>query len=96
MSDETQEKFHPTQRELLLAGQSVRIKSSFNGASVFVPRDFFETFGLPPIREGINDLSVEDWYYSRLIKAADGKVGVIDIAEHTAYNDSQREKVQPK
>ena len=94
LTDDIQEKAHPTLETINFQNTQIKIKSSMNGAFVFVPVSFFEEFGLPPIREGINDASVEDWYYSRLLQASEYKVAAIDNSTHAHYNDSSRGRAQ--
>ena len=91
IDDEIQDHSHPTEAVFELPGISkIKIKSSLSGAAVFFERSILNEIGTPPTKEGISDFSVEDWYYSRLIKALDYRVAFIDCALHEAYDDSQR------
>ena len=69
LTDDTQESIHPTEKTIQVLGESVSIKKSLNGAFVFFKKSLLSEIGLPPTGEGINDVAVEDWYYSRLLTA---------------------------
>jgi glycosyltransferase involved in cell wall biosynthesis len=94
LTDDTQEKNHPTQSVKNVDTEPVKIQSSFSGAFVMAHAAFFEELGLPPVAEGIADSSVEDWYYSRLMQARGYKVAAIDVADHLGYKVSIREAVE--
>lgn len=72
MRNTHEDKIHPPIASLNQHPEAV-IKQSFNGAFFLVKLEFFKEYGLPPINEGISNASVEDWFYSRMIKQ-DNKV----------------------
>lgn len=96
LTDQDQNDIHPTLEQIEVDGTMVRIKQSFNGAFVIFPIETLEQFGLPPIREGIDDLAVEDWYYTRRLQGLDLTVACIDNAIHLGAGSSSRELVTGK
>lgn len=90
LTDERQNAVHPTIAKRVIDGVEVRIKHSFNGAMVFFPAVLLREIGLPPLREGADNLSVEDWYYSRLLRQREYCIAAIDIADHMGAGDSMR------
>lgn len=91
--DDEQEKNHKTIETVKINNTKVRIKQSVNGAFVLMPKSTITELGLPPIKEGIDDMSVEDWYYSRLIAEKGYFAAVINCSTHLAYDSSLREQV---
>lgn len=91
--DEVQDRIHPPLETLSLLGVEVHLKASFNGAFVFAPVELFAEWGLPPTAEGVNDFGVEDWYYTRLLQAAGGRVAAIDASTHLGYRKSHRKSL---
>lgn len=67
--DALQEKNHPAVGSVVVDGRQIPTGTSFNGAAFYMPWRTLIAWGPPPINEGINDLSVEDWYYSRALAA---------------------------
>jgi glycosyltransferase involved in cell wall biosynthesis len=90
MTDEHQDHVHPTVHTATINGETYKLKRTFNGAFLVMPEEFFDDYGLPPVAEGINDLSTEDWYYSRLMTQRNELVACANAAEHLG-NVSQRE-----
>lgn len=90
--DDKQSDIHKPIDVIDFENKRIKIIETLNGAFVFMKASFFKEFGLPPIKEGINYASVEDWYYTRLIQSQNKKVGAINFAEHLAYNNSQRSR----
>ncbi len=90
LTDDEQNANHPTLQELTMGGVRVRIKETFNGAFVMMPRETLEELGLPPIREGIDVLAVEDWYWSRQLQSRGLKVACLDYAVHIGKDQSMR------
>lgn len=94
LTDEDQNSIHATQEEKTIDGVHVRIKGTFNGAFVFFPAALLREIGLPPIREGSDDLSSEDWYYSRLLQSKGMKIAAVHFADHMGVaGNSMREKM---
>ncbi len=93
LTDAEQNYYHPTEQEETVDGIHVRIKSTFNGAFVFFPVLLLRSFGLPPIREGNDELASEDWYYSRMLQTKGLKVAAVDFSDHLGMNDSMRKKM---
>lgn len=91
LTDARQEHVHQTLSTATVAGESYKLKRTFNGAFLVLPREFFTDYGLPPVAEGINDLSTEDWYYSRLMTRRDERVACANAAVHLGVDRSQRE-----
>lgn len=90
LTDERQNAVHPTIEKRVIGDVEVRIKDSFNGAMVFFPAVLLREIGLPPLREGADNLSVEDWYYSRLLQQKEYRIAAVDIADHMGAGDSMR------
>lgn len=93
LTDERQNAVHPTREKLVVGSEEVRLKDSFNGAMVMLPAQFLREIGLPPLREGADNLAVEDWYYSRLLQQRGELVAAVDIADHMGAGDSMRVQV---
>ncbi|MBM3464079.1 MAG: glycosyltransferase family 2 protein [Armatimonadetes bacterium] len=91
--DDMQSRSHPPLETLVLDEIEVQIKESFNGAFVFAPVAFFAEFGLPPMGQGVNDVCIEDSYYSRLLQASGGLVAAIDASTHLGYRQSHRRPI---
>lgn len=99
LTDDTEEEHnHPTIKhvpvKLSHGVEEIKICASFNGQFVFVNASFFAELGYPQLAEGINDLSVEDWYYSRLLEARAYRAAVLPAALHMGANVSSREAVE--
>lgn len=90
MTDERQNEVHETLEHRSINGIDARIKRSFNGACVFFRAELLCDIGLPPLREGCDNLSSEDWYYSRLFGEKNFKIAALDFAEHMGAHDSMR------
>lgn len=90
LDDAVQSKNHKTVRTDIYNGEEVKIRQTFNGAFFYMPIKTICTLGLPPIKEGFGDASVEDWYYSRIIKASDWEVAVVNKSKHLGYDESMR------
>ena len=69
--DQLQERNHPSTDQMHFDGQTIQLGKTFNGAAFYMPFETLRQWGPPPIDEGINDYSVEDWYYSRALHAPD-------------------------
>ncbi|MEN9281829.1 MAG: hypothetical protein RL594_764 [Bacteroidota bacterium] len=67
--DALQEKNHPAVGSVIVDGQHIPTGTSFNGAAFYMPWKTLIAWGPPPINEGSNEMSVEDWYYSRALAA---------------------------
>lgn len=93
MEDEIQNICHPTEALRNYNSKAIRIKNSFNGAFFYLKVDVLKELGYPPIREGITDAGVEDWYYTRQLKARNWKVATLNCCNHLGYENSVREKV---
>ncbi|MBP1628245.1 MAG: hypothetical protein H6Q00_2720 [Holophagaceae bacterium] len=92
--DNIQDIHHPPLRSIIALGQEVAIKATVNGSFVFFDSATLKEFGLPPIREDINEMGVEDWFYSRILQGQGFYCASIDRAIHHGYTDSTRERVQ--
>lgn len=88
--DAMQDKIHPPLQVLPFQGREVALKATVNGQFVVMPAAVVRELGLPPVREGINDYGVEDWYYSRLLQARDTRCAAADCAIHHGYQASIR------
>ncbi len=93
LTDEEQNYYHPTEKEQTVDGVQVRVKNTFNGAFVFFPVQLLRELGLPPIREGNDELASEDWYYSRMLQTKGLKVAAVDFADHLGADASMRKKI---
>lgn len=100
MDDEEQEKNHKTKetRGLDNNGNKVnfKVKETFNGAFFCLEFRTLLQLGYPPIAEGISDSSVEDWYYSRILKANNWLIAAFEHSKHLGYNDFKREELEKK
>jgi|APEBP8051072266_1049373.scaffolds.fasta_scaffold02851_5 glycosyltransferase involved in cell wall biosynthesis len=94
LNDDIQKYHHPPLKSVTVNQEQGDIKATINGNFVVFPVDLLHIFGLPPIREGINDLGVEDWYYSRLLQASGYYCIAFDIAIHHGYDKSIREQLE--
>lgn len=90
LTDERQNAVHETLEHRTVDGTDVRIKNSFNGAFVCFRAELLREIGLPPLREGCDNLASEDWYYSRLFGEKKFTVAALDFAEHMGAQDSMR------
>lgn len=93
MDDEIQNKIHCTEKEIILNGSNIKIKSTFNCGFFIVQPETIKELGYPPICEGISQASVEDWYYSRQLKIRNWKIAFINKCIHLGYKKSIREAV---
>lgn len=93
--DEQHEKSHPTvETRSLQDGTTVRLKRTCNGPLWMMRRHFFSHRGLPPVFRAKCEEGVEDWHYSRMLEGEETpRFGVVDVADHIGYDDSQRLKV---
>lgn len=91
--DEIQNRNHPIIKTFDFRGEKVHIKETLVGMFVFFKSELILNAGLPPIGEGVNDLSLDDWYYSRQLKARGIKVAAVDVADHLGYKSSIREQI---
>lgn len=93
--DALQERNHPVVSTIQYEQQSIPLGKTFNGAAFYLPWKTLSKWGPPPINEGINDCSVEDWYYSRALQSSDGYAAftprVIE-QEHVTSLREQEEK----
>ncbi len=90
-NDAEQERVHPTVRTVEVAGRTLRLKRSANGAAWLFRQGFFARHGLPPVGRGITQETVEDWHYSRLLAQKGLFFGVLDgYADHIGAADSAR------
>lgn len=94
IADPVQNRVHPPVKQVTVDGTPVAIKETFSGQFVFFPVQLFAEVGLPPIREGFDELAIEDWYYSRVIKAGGHRVAAIDCSTHLGYQASTRERAE--
>jgi len=94
--DEIQNLNHPIIDKKSFDNVEVFIKETIVGMFVFFNTDLLNEIGLPPIGEGINDLSVEDWFYSRVLKTKGIKVAAVDFADHLGYKTSIRDSIGKK
>lgn len=92
-TNEKENNIHRTVDKLKLEDYEFQLKSTFGGAFVVTNHKFWEQFGLPPINEGINDLAVEDWYYSRLLKSQNQLIPTLSLSSDYGANNSVRESV---
>ena len=90
-NDGTQEKHHPTREIVDVAGQSVRMKDTANGACWVVRREFFDMYGLPPTGLGVTHTGTEDWYYSDVMSSRGIRFAVVEgYSRHLGYKDSMK------
>ena len=94
IDDEQQELVHKTIELIDVDGEIVKIKSSFSGQFVFFESRMLSELGLPPIGEGINELGVEDWYYSRMLEYTNSKAAIFKAGIHLGYESSIRESIE--
>ena len=88
-NDGTQEKHHPTQEIATVAGHTVRIKETANGAAWVVRREFFDMYGLPPTGMGITREGTEDWHYGRMMRERGIPFAVVEgYGRHMGYGES--------
>lgn len=92
--DALQEKNHPAVGSVNIDGQHIPTGTSFNGAAFYMPFTTLAAWGPPPINEGINDLSVEDWYYSRALVADTQRAAFYPCVVEQQGAVSLREAVQ--
>lgn len=94
VDDGRQEYVHGTLKTLPVqldgTSQPIKLRKSFNGNIILVAMEFFEELGYPPVAEGINDLAVEDWYYSRRMEAHGYLAAVYPAVSHIG-DRSERE-----
>jgi hypothetical protein len=97
MNDDEQEKVHKTieVREVNSNGTLIKfkVKETFNGAFFCLEFSTLLQMGYPPIAEGISDSSVEDWYYSRILKSNNWLIASLDHSKHLGYDNSIRESI---
>ena len=86
-----QERNHPTDASIVHDGQTILLGRTFNGAAFYMPWQTLTAWGPPPIDEGINDCSVEDWYYSRALMSTDGQAAFLTRVEEQPNVASLRE-----
>jgi cellulose synthase/poly-beta-1,6-N-acetylglucosamine synthase-like glycosyltransferase len=89
--DSVQERNHPTEGSIVYGGATIQIGRTFNGAAFYMPWQTLNAWGPPPIDEGINDCSVEDWYYSRALMSTDGKAAFLTRVQEQPNVASLRE-----
>lgn len=94
LNDDIQKQHHPPLSSVIINKQHGDIKGTINGGFVVFSTDILREFGLPPIREGINALGVEDWYYSRLLEASGYRCVAFDVSIHKGYTSSIREQLE--
>jgi len=92
--DKIQSRSHVTERVEMFEGEEVHIKNSFNGAFFYVEPEALKALGYPPVGEGISMAGMEDWYFSRQLKARNWKVATINRAVHLGYDVSIRERLE--
>ncbi len=90
LDDKIQEKNHPTIEKRIYNSEALKIKDAVNGAFFYMPKAVIRELGLPPTGEGINDASIEDGYYTRIIQEKGWRVGVINRAQNLGYENSKR------
>ena len=91
--DEIQNRNHPMVDKIEFEGTEVLLKKTLVGMFVFFKSELLKEIGLPPIGEGIDDLSVEDWYYSRVMSQKGIFVVAVDFADHLGYKTSIRDSI---
>ena len=89
--DEQQLRVHSVRGAVDIGGRTIQTSATFNGAAFMVLATTINRWGLPPVAEGINDKSVEDWYYSRCAKHEGTVAAILPRAVHHGYNNSLRE-----
>jgi hypothetical protein len=92
--DGVQEQNHPTEKSIVHEGQTIHLGRTFNGAAFFMPWQTLAAWGPPPINEGINDCSVEDWYYSRALMSANGHAAFLTRVQEQPNVTSLREATE--
>lgn len=92
--DSLQEQNHPTETSIMHEGQPIHCGRTFNGAAFFMPWQTLVAWGPPPINEGINDCSVEDWYYSRALASGNGYAAFVKCVEEQPNVTSLREATE--
>ncbi len=95
MDDEDQTRNHPALRyepvELTSGAETIKIRTSFNGAFNLFPASFFQELGYPPIAEGIDELGSEDWFYSRQMQSRGYLAAVLPSATHVGKRSKRVE-----
>jgi hypothetical protein len=94
LTDEEQNKHHPTLERITVQGHEVQIKPTFNGAFFIASMETLNDLGMPPIAEGSNRWAAEDWYFSRRLMALDLRAGCLDMADHLGHGDSVRMRME--
>lgn len=92
--DSVQELNHPIETTISFENRAVPLGRTFNGAAFYMPWPTLVAWGPPPINEGINDCSVEDWYYSRALASGNGYAAFVKCVEEQPNVTSLREATE--
>lgn len=93
IDDEHQDKVHRTIEKVIVDNREIKLTKTFCGMFVIFKSEILNDLGLPPVNEGINDLEVEDWYYSRMLEYSDSRAAAFEAGIHLGYKTSIRESI---